>query len=57
MVKTYQRYLPKSCFGVIASPQCNSILVEDGKLAITGAQESVLVWNIKTGTLVSLTTP
>lgn len=52
MVKAYLRYDLASTFGVVTS---NSNVVYDhtGKLVITASLESVSVWNVKQGTLVS----
>ncbi|KAJ2470368.1 beta transducin [Coemansia sp. RSA 2322] len=50
MVKSYLRYEARSVFGVIASPSGNAIFDSTGKLSITPALESVIVWDIKKGT-------
>ncbi|KAJ2395526.1 beta transducin [Coemansia sp. RSA 2603] len=53
MVKTYLRYEPRSVFGVIASPAGNAVYDHTGKLSITPALESVIVWDIRKGTQVA----
>ncbi|KAJ2591119.1 beta transducin [Coemansia sp. RSA 1722] len=53
MVKTYLRYESRSVFGVIASPTGNAVFDHTGKLSITPALESVIVWDIKKGAQVA----
>ncbi|KAJ1749909.1 beta transducin [Coemansia sp. RSA 989] len=53
MVKTYLRYEAHSTFGVIASPTGNAVFDHSGRLSITPALESVIVWDIKKGTQVA----
>jgi U3 small nucleolar RNA-associated protein 12 len=52
MVKAYLRYEPTASFGVLSNG-ANPVYDPAGRLLITGALESVLVWNAKQGTLVS----
>eukprot|EP00750_Incisomonas_marina_P013096 INCI17224.2.p1 GENE.INCI17224.2~~INCI17224.2.p1 ORF type:complete len:969 (+),score=216.08 INCI17224.2:181-3087(+) len=50
MPKTYPRYREEQSFGVIASPNSNVAAVPGASsLAICGALEDVIVWNVKTG--------
>lgn len=51
-MKSYLRYEPKKCFGVITSPQCNVIYDCSGNLAITGSLQDVAVFNIRQATQV-----
>lgn len=56
MVKSYQRYEQKSCFGVISS-KSNIIWIPPSNKtsagqAITAGLEEILIWDIKTGELV-----
>jgi len=51
MGRSYLRYELKDTFGVIAS-DANVIFDGTGNRAISGGLESVLVWNLRTGTLV-----
>ncbi|KAJ2508377.1 beta transducin [Coemansia sp. RSA 2052] len=53
MVKAYLRYEARGVFGVIASPTGNAVFDHSGKLSITAALESVIVWDIKKGTQVA----
>jgi U3 small nucleolar RNA-associated protein 12 len=60
MVKSYGKYELSQTFGLVASPLSNVVSVSEtsGKLsgpgkAIVGANEEVLVWDIKKGELVS----
>ncbi|CED82934.1 WD40-repeat-containing subunit of the 18S rRNA processing complex [Phaffia rhodozyma] len=52
MVRSYLRHEPTQAFGLIASPQGNSLF--DGKLAYVPALEDILVWHVKTAKLVSM---
>lgn len=52
MVRSYLRHEPTQAFGLIASSQANSLF--DGQLAFVPALEDVLVWHVKTATLVRL---
>lgn len=52
MVKAYLRYEFSSSFGVITSSS-NPVFDAEGKLLITSSLESISVWNIKQGSLVS----
>lgn len=54
MVRSYLRHEPTQAFGLIASSAANCAF--DGKLAVVPALEDVLVWEVKTSTLVSLYT-
>ena len=48
MMKSYLRYEPSRSFGLISSPQCNSVLYDfSGNLAISGALQDVIVWNLR----------
>jgi U3 small nucleolar RNA-associated protein 12 len=49
MVKSYLRYDLKNQFGVINSRQCNVVYDKTGMLAISGALDDVLVWNVRQG--------
>ncbi|KAJ2320724.1 beta transducin [Coemansia sp. RSA 2704] len=53
MVKSYLRYEAQSTFGVIASPGGKAVFDHSGRLSITPALESVIVWDIKKGTQVA----
>ncbi|KAG0235990.1 hypothetical protein BGW41_000577, partial [Actinomortierella wolfii] len=49
MVKAYQRYVPKTTFGVIASGQSNIIYDKNGKHVLSPALEDVVIWDVKKG--------
>ncbi|KNC66218.1 hypothetical protein SARC_18256, partial [Sphaeroforma arctica JP610] len=49
MSKSYLRYSPDGSFGLVSSPGCNTISWKGGEQAITGALESVLVWDVRKG--------
>ncbi|KAF9975830.1 hypothetical protein BGZ73_000371 [Actinomortierella ambigua] len=49
MVKAYQRYVPKTTFGVIASGQSNIIYDKNGKHVVSPALEDVVIWDVKKG--------
>ena len=51
MVQAYLRYEQTASFGVICS-NCNVVYDRSGRLLITAALESIVIWNIKKGTLV-----
>jgi hypothetical protein len=51
-MKAYLKYELAGSFGVIAS-NADILLHEGGKLAITAALESIAIWNVRQGTLVS----
>lgn len=53
MVKSYLRYEPATCFGVINSLQSPVVFDWIGKHALTGGLDAVLVWNIRQGAIVS----
>ncbi|KAJ2160368.1 beta transducin [Coemansia sp. RSA 552] len=53
MVKTYLRYTARSTFGVIASAVGGAVFDSSGRLAVTAALDSVIVWDIKKGTEVA----
>ncbi|KAJ2343290.1 beta transducin, partial [Coemansia sp. RSA 2618] len=53
MVKSYLRYEAQSMFGVIASAGGNAVFDHSGRLSITPALDSVIVWDIKKGTQVA----
>lgn len=53
MQHSYQRYILDSTLGVISSPNANVAFSHDGTLAVSGALESLSVWNIKLGTKVN----
>lgn len=55
MVKAYQRYTPRTIFGVVASSNSNIIYDAEGKYAISPALEDISVWDLKKGELVSTT--
>ncbi|KAF9106264.1 hypothetical protein BGX29_010020 [Mortierella sp. GBA35] len=52
MVKAYQRYTPRTIFGVVASGNSNIIYDADGKYAISPALEDISIWDLKKGELV-----
>ncbi|KAG0012704.1 hypothetical protein BGZ80_011564 [Entomortierella chlamydospora] len=52
MVKAYQRYTPRTTFGVVASGNSNIIYDADGKYAISPTLEDVSIWDLKKGELV-----
>ncbi|KAG0087088.1 hypothetical protein BGZ92_007602 [Podila epicladia] len=52
MVKAYQRYTPRTIFGVVASGNSNIIYDAEGKYAISPALEDISVWDLKKGELV-----
>ena len=49
MSHTYLRYSLRDTFGVITSPESNAVLTSHGKLAVAGALEDIVIWNIKQG--------
>ena len=49
MPKAYLRYQESDVFGIIASPETNISYDKTGKLAITGALESCIAWQIRGG--------
>lgn len=51
--KDYFRYELARTLGVICSPLCNTIYDKTGTYALAGALETVNIWNIRTGELVS----
>jgi U3 small nucleolar RNA-associated protein 12 len=53
MVKAYLRYEAAATFGVVASTAANVVFDASGKLVVSPALESVLVWNVKQGAAVS----
>ncbi|GFH21363.1 uncharacterized protein HaLaN_18652, partial [Haematococcus lacustris] len=56
MVKAYLRYEPAATFGIITSG-AQPCYDASGKLLITAALESVVVWNIKQASQVAVLTP
>jgi U3 small nucleolar RNA-associated protein 12 len=50
--KTYLRYAPTLPFGLVTSPTANALFSPSGQL-ITPALEDVLIWDARTGTLIS----
>jgi len=47
-MKTYLRYIPTKTFGIIASTQCNDVLLDPkDKLAITANVQDVGVFNLR----------
>lgn len=52
MVKAYQRYTPRTIFGVVASGNSNIIYDAAGKYAISPALEDISIWDLKKGELV-----
>ncbi|GFH13684.1 WD_REPEATS_REGION domain-containing protein, partial [Haematococcus lacustris] len=56
MVKAYLRYEPAATFGIITSG-AQPCYDTSGKLLITAALESVVVWNIKQASQVAVLTP
>lgn len=52
MVKSYQRYVQDSVFGVIAS-ESNVVFDESTQTLFTGALDSIKQWNVKTQTLLT----
>ncbi|KAJ1789527.1 beta transducin [Coemansia sp. RSA 2167] len=53
MVKSYLRYEAQSTFGVICSAGGNAVFDHSGRLSITPALDSVVVWDIKKATQVA----
>lgn len=56
MVKTYLRYVLRDAFGVVTSPEVNMALASPGAaaathdgLAVTGALEAVVAWDVRRG--------
>ena len=49
MPKAYLRYQESDVFGIIASPETNISYDKTGKLAIAGALESCIAWQIRGG--------
>ncbi|KAF9937104.1 hypothetical protein BGZ65_001814 [Modicella reniformis] len=52
MVKAYQRYTPRTTFGVITSGNSNIIYDASGKYVVSPALEDVAIWDPKKGELV-----
>lgn len=52
-MKSYRRYEPGKALGVISSVQCNVVYDWSGNMAISGSGDSVSVWNVRQGSLVS----
>ncbi|KAF9365558.1 hypothetical protein BGX34_009467 [Mortierella sp. NVP85] len=52
MVKAYQRYTPRTTFGVITSGNSNTIYDASGKYVVSPALEDVTIWDPKKGDLV-----
>ena len=52
MVKAYQRYTPRTIFGVVASGNSNIIYDAAGKYAISPTLEDISIWDLKKGELV-----
>jgi U3 small nucleolar RNA-associated protein 12 len=52
MVKAYQRYTPRTIFGVVASGNSNIVYDAEGKYAISPTLEDVSIWDLKKGELV-----
>lgn len=48
-MKSYFRYGPEHSLGVISSPECNAIYDYTGKIAFTGALQSIGMWNLRQG--------
>ena len=55
--KTYYRYVQRSTCGVVASPGVNVLYDNTGTLALTGALEQSLAWNIRTGERIHMCRP
>lgn len=53
MVKSYLRYHYSGSAGTICTPECSILLDDDGKHIFTGTNESVSIWNSRTGGLES----
>lgn len=53
MTQDYYRFEPDRTLGIICSAVCNTAAVAKGKYAASGALESVYLWNVRTGELVS----
>jgi hypothetical protein len=49
IMKSYLRYQPEKTFGVITSPNSNTIYDFSGHLALTGSVRDVTVWNLRHG--------
>jgi len=52
-MKSYLRYEPAEAIGEICSPNCNAVFDHSGNLAITGCNQSVLVFNTRHGTRIA----
>ena len=57
MVKAYLRYVQEASWGVIVSGGGQVVVDPTGKLAITPALDTVLVWDIKTQSIVHRLVP
>jgi U3 small nucleolar RNA-associated protein 12 len=55
--KTYYRYVQRSTCGVVASPGVDILYDATGTLALTGALEQSLAWNVRTGERIHLCRP
>eukprot|EP00913_Durusdinium_trenchii_P028021 g26272.t1 len=49
MVKAYLRFEHDKAVGVVTSRECNVAFDETGRFALTGAVESVGIWNLRQG--------
>ncbi|KAG6885207.1 hypothetical protein C0993_004889 [Termitomyces sp. T159_Od127] len=52
MVQTYSKHVPAAAFGLVCSSSSNSQY--DGRFAYVPGLEDVLVWDVKTGTMVAM---
>ena len=53
-MKSYLRFEPTKTFGIITSPQCNTAVFDwSGNLALCGALQDVLVWNLRQSSCVA----
>lgn len=57
MVKAYLRYEQSSSFGVVYSPTSDVVFDVSGRLVLSGSLESLQVWNVKQGALVTSMSP
>ena len=56
-MKSYSRYEPDRVLGCITSPNCNIVFDWSGNLAISGCCQSVNIFNVRQGSLISSVQP
>jgi hypothetical protein len=52
MAQEYFRFEQDRVLGLISSSNCNTVYASKGRYAVTGALETVYIWNIRTGQMV-----